>query len=374
MPMPGEPIRIPVIDLAEVGAGGGSIARIDSGGLMRVGPQGASSVPGPACYGKGGTLPTVTDANVVLGYIHPDSFAGGAVRIDPELAHRAIETHIARPLGIDVAAAARGIHALANTAMAAAIRVVTLQRGIDPRDHALVASGGAGPIHVAGLAELFGIGTVIVPPSPGVRSAWGLLISDLAHDFVATAIQPAAGVDVARIATLFDRMEAKGRQALARPAQAGTSLVIERSIDIRLAHQHQELTVPLGKGPIDAALLAAAVLGFRDLYARNFGIRPAEPCQFVNYRLRISAIVEKPAPLPPTPASGTPERAKRGDRPAHFEGDILMTPIFDRQRLAPGDRIEGPAIIEEPDSSTICPPGHAATVDDQLNLVIRTSG
>lgn len=365
----GEPIKIPVIDLAEVGAGGGSIARIDSGGLLRIGPQSASSLPGPACYGRGGTLPTVTDANVVLGYINPAYFADGTIALSPERAEQAIAGHVAGPLGIDVAAAARGIHALANTAMAAAIRMVTLQRGIDPRDFALVASGGAGPIHAVRLAELFGIGTVIVPPSPGVRSAWGLLISDLAHDFVATAILPAAQADVARIARLFADMEEKGRAALAHSG-GQIRLVVERGIDVRLAHQHQEITVPLPEGAVDAALLAKAEEGFRALYAQTFGVYPAEACQFVNYRLRVSAIVEKPEPRRQPEGDGATDHARKDIRPVHFDGHVLPTPIYDRAGLRPGDRIAGPAIIEEPDSSTVCPPGYAATVDAWLSLIV----
>jgi N-methylhydantoinase A len=269
-----------------------------------------------------------------------------------------------------VVAAARGIHALANTAMAAAIRVVTLQRGIDPRDHALVASGGAGPIHAVKLAELFGIETVIIPPSPGVRSAWGLLISDLAHDFVATAIMRAADADPARIATILAGLEEKGRQALARAASAETRIIVQRSIDIRLAHQHQEITVPLGDGPVDAALLERAEGDFRTIYARTFGIRPKEACQFVNFRLRISAVVEKPAPIGRAWGDGVADRARKGVRQAWFDGRALATPVYDRARLEPGDRIMGPAIVEEPDSSTICPDGYAATVDLHGNLLI----
>jgi len=366
----GEPIKVPVIDLAEVGAGGGSIARVDTGGFLRVGPQSASSSPGPACYGLGGTLPTVTDANVVLGYINPDNFAGGSMTLDADASRRAIEEHVAGPLGIDVVAAARGIHALANTAMAAAIRVVTLQRGIDPRDHALVASGGAGPIHAVKLAELFGIETVIIPPSPGVRSAWGLLISDLAHDFVATAIMRAADADPARIATIFEGLEGKGRQALARAASADTRIVVQRSIDVRLAHQHQEITVPIGDGPVDTALLERAEADFRSIFARTFGIRPKEACQFVNFRLRISAVVEKPAASARVWGDGEADRARTGQRRACFDGRPLATPVYDRALLEPGDRILGPAIVEEPDSSTICPDGYAATVDIHGNLLI----
>jgi N-methylhydantoinase A len=366
----GEPIKVPVIDLAEVGAGGGSIARVDTGGFLRVGPQSASSYPGPACYGLGGTLPTVTDANVVLGYINPGYFAGGSITLDAEASRRAIEEHVARPLGLDVVAAARGIHALANTAMAAAIRVVTLQRGIDPRDHALVASGGAGPIHAVKLAELFGIETVIIPPSPGVRSAWGLLIADLAHDFVATAIMPATAADPARIAGLFAGLEEKGRQALAHAASAETRIIVQRSIDVRLAHQHQEITVPLGDGAIDGELLARAEADFRTVYARTFGVRPKEACQFVNFRLRISAVVEKPAPVVRAWGDGSADRARKGVRPAWFDGRSLATPVFDRVLLEPGDRIMGPAIIEEPDSSTICPDGYLASVDLHDNLLI----
>ena len=368
----GEPVRVPVIDLAEVGAGGGSIAWVDAGGFLQVGPRSSGSVPGPACYGNGGEAPTVTDANLVLGYLNPDYFLGGAMPVDPDLSRRALAAKVAGPLGMEVVAAARGIHELANTLMSDAIRMVTLQRGLDPREHALFASGGAGPIHVARLAQQFGIPTVIVPPSPGVRSAFGLLISDLAHDFVATRILPAESADVATVAGLFGSMEARGRTAVQAAAEQGAEIRIERQIDVRLAHQHQMQTVAMGEGQIDRAALDRAIEGFRDLYQQTFGMRPKEPCEFVNYRLRAVAVVDKPVVPKVAPGGGNLAAAAKPTRQAYFieAGGFVATPVYDRARLTPGDVIQGPAIIEEPDSTTVCPPGCRIEIDGWRNLVL----
>jgi N-methylhydantoinase A len=363
----GEPIKVPVIDLAEVGAGGGSIARVDAGGLLRVGPRSAGASPGPACYGFGGEDPTVTDANVALGYLDPGYFLGGRMQIYPELSHAAIDRALGQKLGLDTVAIAKGIYDLANTHMASAIRVVTLQRGIDPRDYAITAFGGAGPLHVVKVAEQFGIPTVIVPLSPGVKSAFGLLVSDLAYDYVATAMMPAASADCAALDAAFAGLEERARRDL-----AGEPVEMQRSIDLRFVNQALDIAIPAPNAPMTPELIREAEARFRELYFETCGMRPADPCQIVNCRLRAVSVVGKPG-LPVVPDSdGNVARALKSTRPAYFHqtGGFTDTAIYDRTRLLPGDAVTGPAIFEEPDSTTLCPPGYAARVDGHLNLII----
>jgi N-methylhydantoinase A len=362
----GEPIKVPVVDLAEVGAGGGSIARVDAGGLLRVGPRSAGASPGPACYGFGGQDPTVTDANVVLGYLDPRYFLGGRMQIYPELSRAAID-RLDEKLGLDTVTVAKGIYDLANTHMASAIRVVTLQRGIDPRDYAITAFGGAGPLHVVKVAEQFGIPTVIVPLSPGVKSAFGLLVSDLAYDYVATAMMPAAAADHAALDTAFAGLEERGRADL-----PGETVEMQRSIDLRFANQALDIAIPVPNAPMTPEIIRQAETRFRELYFETCGMRPADPCQIVNCRLRAVSFVTKPG-LPIVPnGDGNPARALKGTRQAYFHqlGGFTGTAVYDRTRLLPGDTVTGPAIFEEPDSTTLCPPGYAARVDGHLNLIV----
>jgi len=366
----GEPIRIPVIDLAEVGAGGGSIAWIDAGGLMQVGPRSAGASPGPACYGFGGTEPTVTDANVVLGYLNPDYFLGGKMRIHPELSRAAI-AKLGEKVGLDVVAAAEGIYELANTHMGSAIRIVTLQRGIDPREYAITAFGGAGPIHVVKVAEQFDIPQVIVPPSPGVKSAFGLLVSDLAYDYVGTAIMPVDGANLPTLNRTLDGLEEAGRRDLGRE-RMDARIEIERALGVRFANQMLDLPVPIPPGPVTEETLRQADRDFRALYFEICGMRPTDPCQLMNCQVRAVGIVPKPQ-IPAMPkGDGKAARALKGSRPAYFgeARGFVDTRVYDRTALLHGDRVEGPAIFEEPDSTTICPPGYTVAVDAYLNLII----
>ncbi|MHA3793933.1 hydantoinase/oxoprolinase family protein [Sphingomonas sp. YL-JM2C] len=369
----GEPIKVPVIDLAEVGAGGGSIAWVDRGGFLQLGPESASSEPGPACYGFGGTEMTVTDANLLLGYLDPDYFLGGTMRIHPDRS-RAAADRLAAKLGIDATGVARGIHMLANTNMASAIRIVTLQRGIDPREYVLTASGGAGPLHVVGVAEHFGIPTVIIPPSPGVRSAFGLLVADMAYDQIAMAADVSAG-DFAALDAQFAQLEAEGRAQLRRDGFE-EGIVVERAVSIRFESQVLDLTIPIPDGPVDAAVIAAAEASFRELYAATAGLRPTDRCTLVHCKVRVVAHVRKPEQAVHAPCPGDAAQAVKRLRPAYFAaaGGFVDTPVYDRARLAPGDAFAGPAIVEEPESTTICPPGYVVEVDRHLNLVIERNG
>jgi N-methylhydantoinase A len=371
----GEPIRIPVIDLAEVGAGGGSIAWVDAGGRLRLGPQSAGASPGPACYDLGGSDATVTDANVVLGYLDAAYFNGGKMVIRPELSHAAIAAKIADPLGLSVIDAARGIYSLANTLMGAAIRMVTLQRGTDPRDHAILAFGGAGPLHVVRLAELFSIPEIIVPPSPGVKSAYGLLVSDVAYDQVRTLVTPTIGADLGLLQRTFDETEAKGRAMLVGEADRGDQVRIDRSLDIGFAHRLQTYPIRLDKGPLDAAAVAWAEARFRQDQLDVFGVTSADQCRIMGVRLRAAAITSLPPSAPASAPDYAVDAAIKTRRPAWFDEEegFVETPVYDRYLLGPGHCLTGPAIIEEPDATTICPPGVTVVVDPALNLLISIS-
>ena len=368
----GEPIKIPVIDLAEVGAGGGSIAWIDAGGFLQLGPQSAGADPGPACYGLGGTAATVTDANLFLGYLDPDYFLGGRMEIFPKHSARVLG-ELALHLGLDVKQVAIGVRKLANVHMASAIRLVTLQRGIDPRECAIAASGGAGPLHVTDIADHFGIRTVIVPPSPGVRSALGLLVSDLAYDRVMMAQAEIETADCAAIERLYRQMEDETRSDLVRDGIAPEDISVERSAGLRFTSQALELDVPVPSGTVTPEILGGIEAAFRQRYFEGSGLHPSEGCVLVKCKLRAVGRVPQPAIRQHAIRDGDGSAAIKAARPAFFEeiSRFRETPIYDRARLVSGDRFTGPAIVEEPDSTTIVPPGHAVAVDSYHNLLIE---
>jgi N-methylhydantoinase A len=367
----GEPVKIPVIDLAEVGAGGGSIAWVDAGGLIRVGPRSAGASPGPACYGLGGTEPTVTDANVILGYLDPEYFLGGRMKINAELSREAVG-ELARKTGIDVVSAAAGIYEIANANMGSTIRIVTLQRGIDPRDYPIAAFGGAGPIHIVRVAEQFDIRRIIIPPSPGVRSAFGLLVSDLTYDYVATAVMPLAKADVSHLNQLFGGLEKKARTDLARNVRE-IPILMERALGVRLVSQVLDLSVPIQDYPISDSTLAQAETDFRRAIFELSGLKSTDPCMVVNCLLRAVGVVQKADTVQTPLGDGRSDRALKKCRLAYFKEvfDFANAAVYDRSLLQNGDAIVGPAIIEEPDSTTVCPPGYSTVVDGYLNLVIE---
>ncbi len=359
----GYPIKIPVIDLAEVGAGGGSIAYLDSGGALRVGPDSAGAEPGPACYNRGGAQPTVTDADLVLGYLNPDFFLGGRMDIRADLAHAAL-AKLAEPMGLTPEEAAAGVYEVVNATMAAAVRVVTLERGIDPRDFTLLASGGAAGVHVARLAEEFGIATVVIPANPGVGSAVGLLASDVVTDHVRTQVIDSVDADASVVEAIYAGLEAVAVAEIGAEGFAADEIVFEREIDVRYRHQAHELTVPLN----DCDLTGAAT-AFNQLYEQLYGIRQSDPVEFVNYRVRVIGPVPKPdwstdqtATAPPVPHSY---------RPTWSGGKMTDTPVYRRHSLLPGPTIPGPAIIEEPSSTVVVPKGWTTSTNRQLSLVLR---
>ncbi len=369
----GYPIRTPVLDLVEVGAGGGSIAWVDAGGLLRVGPVSAGAEPGPACYGKGGREPTVTDANLVLGRLNPDFFLGGALTLDVAAARRAIDERCARPLGMDVTAAAHAVVEIANAAMVGALRLVSVQRGHDPRDFVLVAFGGAGPVHANRLAAEMEVARTLIPPGPGVFSALGLLVSDLRHDFSAPVLRRADRLDLPALATALQSLHDRGRAALQREGVEPADMTFERHAELRYAGQSSELSVPLPAGEPTPAMVARAVECFHAEHERAYGYQaPAEPVEWVTVRLTAVGRIAKPA-LHPCAAAAPP--AAKGHRPVYFaeSGGAVRCAVHDRTALGTGVVIDGPAIVEEFDATTVLHPGYRGRVDRFGNLIIEPS-
>jgi N-methylhydantoinase A len=369
----GYPIKAPMLDIHTVGAGGGSIAFVDTGGLLKVGPRSAGADPGPACYGRGNDEPTVTDANVVLQTLNPTHLLGGRMTVRRDLARTAIDRLAAR-LGIDALAAAQGIIAVVTANMARAIRVISVQRGHDPRDYTLVAFGGAGPLHAARLAAELEIRRVLVPRNPGILCAMGLLMADLRADFAATrllALSSAAIADIEMIsAGLRRRCEAwfdeRGIKADARR--------VALSVDMRYAGQNYELSVPLAAGPVTSATIEELAAGFAAAHQRLYGfVAEDEPMQLVTFRAEATGIMRKAQMRPAAEAGPDPHAAVFGRRDVWLqEADAFVScPLYDRDRLAAGNRIEGPAIVEQMDATTLIVPGAIATVDPYLNLLME---
>jgi N-methylhydantoinase A len=355
----GLPVRTPVIDMIEIGAGGGSIARVSALGTLAVGPESAGSFPGPACYGLGGREPTVTDADLVLGYLDPAYFLGGRMELDADAARHAIIEHVARPLGLGLEEAAWGIHQVVNENMANAARMHVVERGKDPRVLPVFAFGGAGPVHALGVARALGAPAVISPTSAGVLSAVGLLTAPLAFDFVRTRRMRLGELDPDEAETLFEKMEAEGEELLKGAGAVGHV----RSADIRYAGQGHELRVSVPEAGIDA--LADA---FRDAYRRLYGHEgPDVPIEAIHWR------VASTGPAPPlrltVPSVAAGGEARKRDREAYFAGGHRRVPVYDRYALDAGATIRGPAIIEERESTLILPPGARADVTEAAVVV-----
>ena len=370
----GYPIRTPVIDLVEIGAGGGSIAWVDPGGILRVGPQSAGADPGPVCYGQGGTQPTVTDANLVLGRLNPNYFLGGEIALDPTAAQHAIEQHCAQPLGMDLVEAAHGIVEIANTAMVNALRLVSVQRGYDPRDFALVAFGGAGPAHANRLAALTEIPVAIIPQSPGTASALGLLVTDLKHDYATTLIQRLDQVVPQALEQTFRELEAQGRETLGREGMAEAAMDFRRQVDLRYVGQSHELTLPLTTEALGPAQLDQLLEQFHRTHDRAYGFSaPGEDVELVSVRLSAIGQIAKPALAPLAKAAG--EATAKGQRPVYFaesEG-FVDCPVYDRYALGAGAVVQGPAIVEEIDSTTVVHPHYQVRVDDVGQMVLTAA-
>ena len=366
------PVQLPMLDIATIGAGGGSIAWLTAAGNLNVGPRSAGATPGPVCYGLGGSEPTVTDANLVLGRID-DTIAGGALTLDVEAARSAIQEKIATPLGLDLHRAAHGILQIVNNNMMGAIRNVSVERGHDPRHFALVAFGGAGPMHSISVARLLDMTTVIAPPSPGVASAYGLLVSDFKNDYARTAIQKAPNYDSRAMEQVYKGLEGEADQWLDSESVPADRREIRRSADLRYAHQGSEVTVEFAGRTVDAASLEATIQSFHKEHRRLFGFSLDQPVEIVTLRVTAYGHLDSVSMAPLSRDLGAPSEALMGRRPVYFDdaGGFVPCDIFDRARLGPGSTMDGPAILENVDSTVVIDPGWQARIDDYGNCIMR---
>jgi N-methylhydantoinase A len=367
-------IAVPLLDIHTIGAGGGSIAWVDAGGALRVGPESAGAVPGPACYGRGGERPTVTDANLVLGYMDPDRFLGGAMALDRNAAKTAIEAHVAEPLRISTIEAAVGISRIANNAMSNAIRYVSVSRGRDPRDYALMAFGGAGALSAGVQAADVGIKSILVPRSASVLSALGGLMSDFKVSKIQSFVVAADAVELDALNDVFLRMHAEAERAL-QDAGAVSEVVVNRFLDIHYPGQVQEVIVPLRSRTrrVTAVNLARAVRDFHDLHEQLYAFkRPDQGAEIVSLRLELTGLRER-LPLPAKPFEGeSADHAKLGERQVYFEGlGFVDCPIYEGPSLRPGNLISGPAVIHEPDTTIVVYQSQEAMLDPHDMYVIE---
>jgi len=372
----GLPVQMPMIDIQEVGAGGGSIARVETGGGLRVGPESAGAEPGPVCYGLGGSEPTITDANLVLGRLDPERFLGGEMQLDLTAARAALQGRVASPLGLDLTAAAEGILRIATTKMSHVVRGVTTERGLDAADFALVAYGGAGPLHAAMVARELRIGRVVIPVAPGHFSAIGMLMSDLRRDFVGTWFTPLADASFARMEELYRAMEAEGREAVQRSGIAVADLTVTRAADMRYVGQEHAVTVELPLELFRREDRAGIKRQFDRVHDVRYGHSAEnEPAEIVSLRSAVTGHLGKPPFERSRPGAAEPATgAMRGNRPVYFGGaGFVATPVFERTGLLAGNRIRGPALVEEHASTTVVHPGDVLEVDAYGNLIIDIS-
>jgi N-methylhydantoinase A len=361
------PLHVPMIDIHTIGAGGGSIARVTSDGTLTVGPDSAGAQPGPVCYGSGGEEPTVTDAHLVLGRI-PSHLLGGEIPLDAERARRAIEERVARPLALSAAAAAQGILDIVNNNMVGALRLVSVERGYDPRDFALVPFGGAGPLHGADLAALLGMRTVVVPRYPGVLSTFGLLGTEVRNDYARTSLQKPPDYDLGAVAAVYGELERQAQAWLAAEGVAPAGRHVTRLADLRYRHQGFELTV---SWPERDLAIDPLIARFHERHLRLYTYAlPDAQVEIVTLRVAAAGRVRR-FTLPPLGQRG-PARGRSARRRVYFGGAGWKTcPCLDRERLGVGAVVRGPAVVEQLDATTVVPPGYRATVDRVGNLVMR---
>ena len=368
----GHILRVPAIDLAEVGAGGGSIATVDKSGSLRVGPYSSGAVPGPACYSQGGDEATVTDADVLLGYLNPQHLLGGEFPIDQEKAREAVSRNVAMPLGMSQVDAAHGIHLLVNSNMSRALRAVSSERGRDPRRFTLIAFGGGGPVHAAGLAEMLDITRIIVPPFPGVFSSFGLLFADVEHHFVQTYFKTFDELDVDALNDILDGLSNEGREQLRSEGFDDAHHEVLTQVDMKYEGQVSELTVWMPPGKVTPENLSKLAEAFEQEHENTFGYRTDVPYQLVNLRViarglsqqsRVPDVLEIPAALR---QDGSPRRE------VYFGPgrDWIDTPVVDRTSLD-GRNVNGPLIIEEYDSTIVVPPGWEASMDRWKDVILQ---
>ena len=365
----GLPLKVPVIEMIEIGAGGGSIARVDELGLLRVGPESAAANPGPACYGLGGDLPTVTDADLILGYLDADFFLGGAMRLDRARAAAAIQRYVAEPLRLSPTRAAWGIHAVVNDNMARAAKVHCLERGKDARDYVLLAYGGAGPVHAAQVAAALGIRRVMYPLRAGVMSALGFLAAPVAFERLRADVSPLDAVDLTRANAVLAELTADARELVRAAGVPAADCVVKREAALRFAGQSYALPVPLPTGRLSRAHLQQLRADFVAIYRkRYYRLNPDVPVELVHWRVSVAG--PKPE-LNIAPIESGIRSERKGTRPVYFSeaGRYVDCAVYDRFALGAGKRLRGPAVIEEPESTVVIGPGSSSIIDRDGNLM-----
>ena len=366
-------LKVPSIGMIEIGAGGGSIAYVDPMGLMKVGPQSAGSDPGPACYGLGGTEPTVSDADLTLGLLNPDYFLGGEMALDADAARRAIETRLAGPTGMSVTRAAQGIHEVVNENMATAARMHAAEQGLDVREHALVAFGGAGPVHAYQLAKLLGIKQVVCPLGAGVMSSIGMLVAPKSFDSLQSYISRLNSVDWDHVNSIYDSMESRAVELLSTAGAAAEDISMVRSADMRYVGQGFEIVVPVPDGKLDRGLQESLNAAFNETYTSLFGRSLTEVAvEAITWRLSASEPPPRPEIRFQTVGEATYPDGVKGQRPVFIaqESRFVDCPVLDRYSLVPGATVSGPAIVEERESTVFVGPDAQCTIDEHLNLVM----
>jgi N-methylhydantoinase A len=365
----GWPVGLPMVDMVTIGAGGGSIARVSDTGALTVGPESAGAIPGPVCYGRGGVEPTVTDAHLALGHL-PPYLLGGTFALDVESARTAVETRVARPLGLSLEEAARGILAVVDNNMVGAIRVVSVERGHDPRDFSLLPFGGAGPLHGSALARLLGMRTIVVPPGPGVLSALGLLVSNLKAEFTRTCLQKAGAFDAATVARVFGELESEAVAWLDAETVPAEARRITWHASLRYQHQGFELNVPWPSRDVTDASAAAAVAAFHRLHERLYTFAQEDtPVEIVTLRVDARGVFPAPS-LRELPPAGPIADARIGTQTVSLASGPAAAAIYARDRLGAGARIDGPAILTQLDATTLLLPGQVGTVDRFGSLIV----
>jgi N-methylhydantoinase A len=367
---PGYPIKAPVVDIVEIGAGGGSIAWIDQGGALRVGPRSAGAVPGPACYGLGGLEPTVTDANLIAGRINPDYFLGGEIRVRVDLAREAMRG-VADALDVSVDEAALGVIRIANANMVNALKLVSVRRGYDPREFDMVASGGGGSMHAAALMRELRLKRVIVPNVPGHFSAWGMLMTDMRNDWVQTFVARTDQVDLTQLNAVWDEMECVATEHLLSEGLDMGRVRLARTADMRYVGQEHTVNVPIPAGQLNEDFTEIHA-HFHALHEQFYAFRiDASPIELVNLRLAGFGRVSKPEIVARPEQPGDGEEARKGTRRVNFDEDGWhVSAIYERERLSPGTRLSGPSIVEEPAATTVVFPRQHLFVDRYGNLII----
>ena len=372
-------IALPAIDIHTIGAGGGSIAWIDTGGILQVGPQSAGAQPGPVCYGQGGTKPTVTDADLVLGYLEPKYFFGGKMSLNYEAAAQAIKEEIADPLGMDVTQAANGVYQVVNANMAAGLGVVSVSRGLDPRDFVLVVAGGAGPIHAGLIARELEIPLIIIPKVSSVFCAAGMLMSDLRHDFVRTYAKPVANADLKRLNSILNEMEEEAVSTLKREGIHEDQIVLHYSLELRYEGQFNETDVPFSisnsRDKVEEIQLAEITQAFDLRHDALYGYAlSGAPAEIINLRVSARGITDKPE-FKKTKIRGTdPVDAFKKNRSVFFDTAFREVPVYDGQLLGHGNIIEGPAIVEEATTTIVIPPEYKLLCDTYDNYLMHPKG